>query len=214
MRRKPASKSRIVADVSVPLFLIAARFVSKEPEPAAINGVLVQRHPKQGVVLVGTDGHRMMVLHDEHGICRRPITLDVKVGVKVALAMNKSTPEYETRWKVTEGRKQRGEVRVPLVSEPFPDWIRIPHLVNKNRGSAAHTLNAKYFADFTRAAGDLVPVGLEAARERPQIRLVPGKEISDPLLILFPYAPFAFGVLMPMFERGEAKLPAFIKPMM
>lgn len=208
MKKRTAASKRIVADISVPLFLIAARFVSKLPERAAINGVFVQRHPKKGVVLVGTDGHRMLVLHDAHGSCRRSITLDVKVGAKVARAQNKTSDNYETRWKVTEGKKQRGEVRVPLVSERFPNWLAIPRQVTKHKGGAAPTVNAKYLADFAKAAGDLAPAML------PRIRIVPGEEFGDPLLILFPNVSIGFGVLMPMFLPEAAALPDFIKPMM
>lgn len=204
---KRAKRATVVADISVPLFKIAARFCGSK-DRLAISGVFVRRHPKGGVVLVGTDGHRMIVLHDEHGSCSRPFTLDAKEGLKRARATDKSNEKIETRWQVGRRDSRKGWRLVPLVDERFPNWAAIPAQVAATRGGAVQSLNPKYVSDFMKVSAEL-------QREQfPNINLVPGKRSSDPLLILFPSAPHAFAIVMPMLRRGDATLPAFIRPLL
>lgn len=42
-------------------------FAAKEDYRYFLNGVLIEPHPKEGVVIVATNGHMMMVAHDENG---------------------------------------------------------------------------------------------------------------------------------------------------
>lgn len=218
---KRAKVGQATADISVQLFMIAARFVAEEskvknepPETArlrgAISGVYVQRHPKSGILLVGTDGHRMMVLHDEYGKCSRSMTLDVKVGLKVARGAKPSTDKAETRWRVRDGgKKRKGESRVPLIGDQYPDWLKIPSLISVTRGGAVAAFNPKYIADFTRVAQHIQPHD-----KHPQIAFALGNSPSQPLLVLFPGQPNVFGVIMPMAYSDDPGLPKFILPML
>lgn len=164
------------ADISVPLFKIAARFCAGR-ERSAIAGVRVQRHPVRGVVLLATDGHRLIILHDEHGRCGRSFTMGAQEGLKRARAMDKSSVREETRWRIGGCKVGKSTARVPLIDETFPDWTRIPARIAATRGGAAQSFNPKYLAAFARVAADLTPGAI------PSITLVPGKTMSDPLLV-------------------------------
>jgi hypothetical protein len=202
--------NRIIADISVPLFKIAARFTSHEPERAYLCGVRIVKHPKLGILMVATDGHRMLVIHDSNGRCTHPMTLDAKHGRKVARSMDKSTDDEETRWRVRDGRNkiQKGERRTPLIDLPYPEWINIPKKVATTRGGAAFAVNSIYLADFARAARELSP------KQHPRIRCVPGESGADPVLVQFPNSPHVFGVLMPMLDHTTNDLPSFIAPLL
>lgn len=208
MARKPLSTG-VIADVSVRLFKIAARFVSRDPHRENISGVFLQPHPKRGCVLVATDAHRILILHDEHGSCRRSMTLSVK-GLKIAQSQDKSTRESETRWQVREGKNKprKGERCVPLVNLLFPKWLHIAERIAATRGGSTPAVNPIYLADFARAAKEL------QHGPYPSICLVPGETAHDELLILFPDAPHAVGVLMPMRIFGAGDLPAFLEQML
>ena len=53
--------------VNANLFRLAQMTVSTEETRYYLNGIFIQPHAVQGVLLVSTDGHRMTVIHDETG---------------------------------------------------------------------------------------------------------------------------------------------------
>jgi hypothetical protein len=200
MMAKTAGKGAVIADVSVPLFKVAAQFTARGPlaNRTAIAGVRVQHHPKGGVLLIGTDGHRMMVIHDVKGRCKTPMTLETKAGLAAVKTSNGS------RWEVRAGKSRSKKQNIPCIQEDYPEWENVPRRVQTSRGGSLHAVNPKYLADFARAAAALQDV------QFPSIRIVPGKTSSDAVLFMFPRAPHAFGVLMPMHEGTvPAALPHF-----
>lgn len=56
--------------VSADLFRRAMAAVSKEETRYYLNGVFVEPCAEGGVLLVATDGHCLLVFHDEHGVAR------------------------------------------------------------------------------------------------------------------------------------------------
>lgn len=205
MAKKSKRVAAVTADISVPLFKIAARFCSTEETRSYISGVRIERHPDGGIVMVGTDGHRMVVIYDKRGRCSRPVTLEAKRGLKLARKADKSTVLEETRWRVAT-RVRKGWLRLPTIDDPFPDWRRIPAKVATTRGGAIQTFNASYVADFMRIAREL-------GGEDRRVTLVPGKTDSDPLLVLFAAAPHVCAIVMPMLQKNlPTKLPAFMWP--
>lgn len=200
----------IIADVAVRFIKIAARFASHEHERAYICGVHICPHPRKGAVIVATDGHRMFVIHDAKGRCKSPITLQRGPAAALAKKQDKTTAVMQTRWKIV-GKGGRvalqGYVALPLVDEGFPDWKHVVRVVHKARGASACVINPKLISDFAAAARELQH-GLIS------MRVVPGATPSDPLMIYFPEAPHAFGVLMPMKDDGTSALPVFMKQML
>ena len=53
--------------VNADLFKLVHAAISKEETRYYLNGVFIEPHPVGGAVLVATDGHRMLVAHDEKG---------------------------------------------------------------------------------------------------------------------------------------------------
>src|SRR5690554_1106144 len=54
-------------DVDASLFRVAAMFQSTEETRYYLNGVHIEQHQDEGVFLVATDGHRLLVAHDVSG---------------------------------------------------------------------------------------------------------------------------------------------------
>lgn len=203
---KKAKHIRAQADISVPLFKIAARFCSREAARKAISGVRIERHPQGGVALIGTDGHRMIIIRDERGRCARPFTLEAKRGLKLARRHDVSTATSETRWRVSSVTR-KGWQRVPTIEAEFPNWRSIPANVAPTRGGAVHSVNARYVADFARVA-------VELGGKFPRVNWIAGKDAEDPVLFVFPSSPHVCGVLMPMMKADGKRLPAFVHAML
>lgn len=198
---------RGIADISIPLFRIACGFVSKEPAREPISGVRIEPHPERGVLLVATDGHRIIVLHDVHGYCRKPMTLDAKQGLKAARADDKQIKGQESRWRITDGRPAGGLKRWRLPDDQkYPEWMKVIRALPK-RGGEPTTFNARYIASFVAAAR-----ALDA--ENPEIQIVPGANCNDGMIVLFPQAPHAFGILMPMYSHADGSLPTFVQQLL
>lgn len=205
-------KASVIADVSVPMFKIVARFASCEPVRDHISGVRLQRHPKGGVIMVATDGHRMMVVHDERGRCARPITIDAKCGLKAARAADKNIRNEETRWRVRRGdlAPQAREKRLPCKdTKTFPDWLHVVRLAVRDAGASPCAVNPRYLAEFASCFEKL------AIRPYPKIIVGRGKISSDPFLITSPDVPHALGILMPMRNPDNTVTPpAFLRPLL
>jgi hypothetical protein len=109
------------------------------------------------------------------------------------------------------GKNLTGWQRVALVDEDFPRWEGIPAKVARTRGGAAQTLNPKYVAEFMRAARDLSRARDLRREKFACVTLVTGKSNTDPLLLLFPDAPHAFALIMPVKVKIGGALPGFMK---
>src|SRR5436305_1867910 len=114
-------------DVDANLFRAAAVCQSTEEVRSYLNGVFIRRHPKGGVLLVSTDGHRLFVGYDEKGKAParvRKIICIPHVGLN-ACAPRKKEPA--SRLVIDEG----GMAQVAglwcsdkscFVNGTFPDW--------------------------------------------------------------------------------------------
>lgn len=206
------------AIVNADLFRIVSAFVSdfgsKEKGWCYLSGVLVQPHPVKGVLLVATDGHRLMCAHDETGtsslddviVRLDKATLSACKGVKGETLDRLLHIEGDGHVRVLTGTAERLPVAMAagaIVDGTFPDWRRVvPQKEHMTIAPAA--FNPAYLADFGKAAADL------AKRQACSAGLILATVSDGPALIRFRDCPIAFGVLMPMrMPAVEAELPDF-----
>ena len=190
------------AIINANLFRIVNAFVSKEETRYYLNGVFVVRHQLKGVVLVATDGHRLMCVHDENG----STDLDgvtVKLD-KNALAMCKADKrepgerrlqihgDGEVEILAYDGEQKVSSFRNCIVDGTFPDYTRF---VPSSTDNAPASFNGKYLGDFGQAAGELS--GTKACA----FRIL--QNGGSPALIRFTGVDHAFGVLAPIRDDGE-----------
>lgn len=207
----PISKLAPFADVDARLFRAAAVCASTETVRSYLCGVRIERHPVKGALLIATDGHRLVVLHDDGAWCRRAVTVPLdRAGLDACRTPKKfsgTAPRV-----IVEGD---GTVRVgagyvaPSKIKPkndYPDWRKVVPVRKWSFASAS--FSAGYLADFGKIAELL---------GSPQrcIRVLIGDDQPSPALILFPDDPLAFGLLMPMKADvpGDG-VPAWMQPVM
>jgi len=196
----------------------AAICQSNEETRYYLRGVYIEPHAVAGVLLVATDGHRMVVIHDETGFCDKPVIVGLdKDALK---ATKKDKREREARRVVSDAE---GEVWVndchggkltyvkdPIVDGTFPDWRRV--LPGKSQSVANPDVSLQWFnADYLAAFGD-VATALEGTSGRTfkGIRIEPGYN-GGPALVRFGHRADAFGVIMSVratnFDEG---IPDFV----
>lgn len=187
------------------LYRLATICQSHEETRYYLNGVNVEPCPQGGVLLVATDGRRMVCIHDENGHAdetaiiqlsrdalkscklkkgedRRTITVDGTTATVTAYVGN-DPDEAGERIAISERCKVDGT---------FPDYRRVVPIVSYNEHSRPGAFNGRYLGDFGKIAAGLAPY-----RKTETIRVMSFEPLS-PALIMFPGAPNAFGVLMPI----------------
>jgi DNA polymerase III sliding clamp (beta) subunit (PCNA family) len=206
------SKANITVDAR--LFIACAKVQSSEEARYYLNGVYVQPHPEKGALLIATDGHRMMVAHDEDGECSTPAIVRLP---KDALAFKFKEPHVEPKLSVdSDGIATLATFRSEnsvIIDGTYPDWSAVvrPMLENAKKRFygkemlGAASFNGKYLSDFGSIAAFL------KNEKTAPIRVVSHNE-HDPAIILFPGRVNVFGVLMPMRTSvpGNA-IPSFMK---
>jgi hypothetical protein len=206
-------------DISARLFSAAMLWASTEEVRFYLCGVYVAPHPERGAILVATDGHRLICIHDVEGRCATPaIIASDKALVAALMASPKALSDVTTAPTLTVDTD--GIVRVPgrymgeksgLVDGTYPDWVRVVRPIAKllrEKATGPSAFNAKYTSDIAKMGALLALPGTPF----PSVRIVPfGK--GEPALILWPAFPAAFGLLMPMLAEGTTGLPDFIKPL-
>ena len=196
------------AIVNAEMFRTAHAFVSKEETRYYLQGVYVHKHQLAGVLLVVTDGHRMLVIHDKDGSTDLDGVI-VKLD-KDALAKCKADRrEIGSRKLRIEGDGEvtvladGGETPVAsyrncIIDGTFPDYTRV---VPRETSGEPATFNGHYLGDFGKASQELS--GLKSGG----FRILENGD--DPALIRFTSADHAFGVLMPMRDQDYMGTPWF-----
>lgn len=204
--------------VSARMFHAAMVCVSTEDVRYYINGVHIEPHPDKGAVLVATDGHRMLVCHDEDARCDRSVIVRVqgKEGRALSEALARASRAEDVRLTVDEA----GVVTVPggfratentLIDGTFPEWPKVVRPIRaglRTKAVAHAAFNPRYMASFARVAERLDP-----ADGSPSIRIVSTDE-GTAALVLFGGQPAVFGLLMPMRVEVGTALPAFMRPIL
>lgn len=211
------------ATVDANLFRIVHGFISKEEIRYYLNGVLVEPCGA-GVVMVATDGHRMLVAYDENGTadsslivklppfavreCKVPVMFNDKRVLLVDSAANSATIEHISAPKI------KGDVPVSqtiltahrvLIEGSFPDWRRVVPTkeIDPSSRAAFVGFNGKYLADWSKVGIELSRGGNVAAVSIQQV----GE--SDPALVRWSGHDNIIGVQMPM-RTDRFRLPAFM----
>jgi hypothetical protein len=207
-----AKKTIPTIDVNAILFHAANICRSTEDIRYYLNGVYVQPHPNGGVLLVATDGHRLVCIHDETGSCSEASIVLVDPRGFAGVKVDRKKPEIPRLKLDAEGHVVVGTYRSidsAIIDGAFPDYTRVlsPIVAALKLGTyAPASFNHEYLVSFGRISA-LICDGKRA------IRLIATDE-SSPALILFEGAPHAFGVLMPMRTSLQNGIPAFMRPVL
>lgn len=210
--------ARTGIDISARMFYAALVCVSTEEKRYYLKGVHVEPHPEKGAVLVATDGHRMVVLHDEAGYAGRKAIIPADKELIAVLARVTKPADDDARLRVDkdgivsiEAASYRA-AKNTLIDGTFPDWADVirPVLAAFRRKEVAWaSFNPRYLADFGKVA-DRLAINRDSA-----IR-VAAPDPGSAALILFEGDRSVFGVLMPM--RGSANtntgVPIFMRPIL
>ncbi len=208
-----------------------APFISKSEIRYYLNGIHIEPHHEQGVLMVATDGHHMGIVHDKEGMSNDPWICSISANVLKAcryqprrkgsvLEQAAKVHFLENSAVVTNG-KFAGDSpldttagilsgvmvmeRAPAIDGTFPNWRKI--LPKKRPGAAAHkplAYNPGLMANFThvfRAAGLLTG--------QPCV-LFPGGS-DEPTVARFEGVPEFFALLMPMHTKHDVvAIPAWV----
>lgn len=192
-------------------------FMGRDPTRYYLKGIKAEPHPKRGILLVATDGHRMGIVHDEAGesngdwINRVPGNVAATLRTKAAedaTCLYSDNALYITKAESELPLDQVGADHLIAVgSEPidgtFPDWTRaVPRSV-PDAMTSDRTFKAGYLADF----GD---VGKGAFGGYGGITLYrAGPE--DPCIVRVSQVPEFLGILMPQRAAGMPALPDWLE---
>jgi DNA polymerase III sliding clamp (beta) subunit (PCNA family) len=179
--------------VNAKLFEIAHRFASKEETRYYLGGVCIEPAPYQGgVLLIATDGHRMMVLHDADAKAP-PAPVIMQASALALKACREKSAERiiynDTSGEVVTDEGQSLAGGFSFIDGCFPDWRRVVPQTLPESGAA---FNAKYVGDFMKAATDLAKLsGLRSGAA--QFHCDP----AGAAVVCFSNSP-GFGVIMPL----------------
>ena len=181
-------------------FLAANVFASTEETRYYLNGVLIEPCDQGGVLLVATDGHRMCVIHDEHGTCDEPAIVSrllpkakLRKSQDATLMIDKDSAKMIS----SDGQDLAGFIGNHLVDGTFPDWRRV---WPQETESADFSVNAAYVGDFAKIAKIL---------EVPPIVSMQGGDNGNAIWVSLG-VPYFHGIVMPVRDRNEHTLPDWI----
>lgn len=202
-------------NVNADMFRAAALFVSSEQTRYYLAGVHIAPHAVAGVTLTATDGHRLLCVHDESGVCDQPEGLIVRADpVAMRKAAKRGRDETEPRrfmsesndspaWVTHADGEQVAFFKDWRVDGSFPDWRRVMPSSDET-SNAGQWYNPKLIADFVEVSK------LLGDDNKPAIRIAAGDE-GSPAMVRLANVPHAFGVIMPM--RGPdmaGGIPEFV----
>lgn len=203
-------------DVDAILFRAAAECQSYEETRYYLNGVYIHPHPDQGVVLVATDGHRMLCCHDVTGKCDKPAIVKVNLKALASVKVNKKTPDEKPRLTVdAEGHVIVGTYRSlksAIIDGTFPayDKVLLPVLKNVVKKPLSPSFfKADYLARFSKIAVLLDTSSLDGT-----MQLYTYGE-GEPAIVRFGNITNVFGIIMPVrAPKFENYIPIFMRPIL
>lgn len=214
--------------VSAELFDLAYTAVSKEETRYYLNGVHIEPHPTKGALLVSTDGHRMVCIHDADGVCDqqaivklppyvRRLCKDKKASLGIDRAVLEVDAGQNSATVIVETTNPQGSVTrtTPLVTAhkvliegTFPNWRHvIPSGEMEPMPLAA--FNPRLLADLGAFGAKFVTGGFSGRGAMYFLRQK-GKEGMDPTLVRFSGIEHVFAVLMPMRADFKVMVPDFL----
>ena len=214
--------------VNAGLFRLASDALPKEEETRYfLHGCYVEPHHERGAMMVSTDGHRMVAIHDPDATCdesaivklprfaldmckrpkglpmmRRLLTVDTaaKSATVADQSFKNDQPDGDPQFLATGYRV--------LVDGTFPDWQRvIPNITEEGRHGSFNPEFLMAFGAFGRALKAELGVADACAMRMWQ------NDEGSPAVIRWSGVPNVLGVLMPMRADTEAvPHPSFLKP--
>lgn len=205
------------------LFRIAFACTSTEDTRFYLQGVQVEPHPQGGVLLVSTDGHRLLVVRDESGFADE--TAIIKLD-KDALKHCKSK-RGDNREIVIDSGMHEAAIRLVLGTADEPEYsplamayqVRVDgtfpdyrHVIPTEFEGGTAAFNGGYLGSFGDIGKELADHVKGVNREFAAMRVISNGD--GPALVTWPgYSDLAFGVLMPMRAPDADAIPAwFAKP--
>ena len=177
-----------------------------------LNGILIEKHAKKGVIIVTTDGHRMLACHDEHAEFSDDMPVIVRFEKEV-LAMARKPANLDKPLFITSNDGDKsvsvdiggitfcngGEV----LAGNFPDWRRV--CPKQTGDSAAACYDAAYLADWSPVSRYL------AINGNVQAITIRAEDKASSAAVFFYGVDYAFGVIMPMRDHPDAmtSIPAW-----
>lgn len=208
----------VVAKFDAVFFHIAYAFTGREETRFRLSGVLIEPHPTQGVLMVATDGYRLIVIHDEDGFAKEKIIVrmdkkNLSLCRERLIGIDQGKELFDRREievsadgtavVLLEG-KRIGKQENAVLNEQFPNWRRVlPTGITEKPTLTA--LSGRFLGDFSAAAKRLT--GSEGLFFAPHEQ--------EPFIVNFSDNAKAFGIMMPM-ESDEivVGLPDFMKKAM
>jgi DNA polymerase III sliding clamp (beta) subunit (PCNA family) len=209
--------------VNADLFRLAYAAVSKEETRYYLNGVHIEPHPVKGAVLVSTDGHRMVCIHDDQGDCDQNIIVQLPSFALALCASKKGRglaidrrvleidPKSGTATIVNEhvGKDKLVERSEPLVTAhraiidgTFPDWRRVtPH--GEMEAAGLTGFSSKFIAELGKFGQQFGGNGMHFLRQKDA-----GE--GSPVAIRWSRIEHIFAVLMPMRSDIVTAIPSFV----
>lgn len=214
--------------VSADLFSLAYFAVSKEETRYYLNGVHIEPHPVKGALLVSTDGHRMVCIHDANAECDEVAIVQLPTFVRALCKTSKKGKGLEVDRAVLEVSKAdnratvviesvnaKGDVTrtAPVVTAHkviiegnFPDWRRVTPKGPFSAGSPA-AFNSKLVGEIGQFGARLRH---DSSNPPPMYFLRSGDSDAAPVVVRWASQHHIFAILMPMRGDVEAKLPSFL----
>ena len=146
--------------IETPLYRAAALFVDQKDRRPALRYIRVENHPKQGVLLIATNGHTLIAAHDPlSSPVVRPLLIPPNLkpaanayGIEIHPDGSTNVSGGPTFAPVTGGgfpERWRNAVRAPESHEPPPHAVGIDPKYLELIGKAARVLGAKGIACCT-----------------------------------------------------------------
>ena len=226
------TKPTFIVDAN--LIAAAAIFKAKADVRSYLEGIRIEPHPDKGIFVIGTDGHRMLIAHDEYGTADQAITIKPTTAFIAAAKKAKGlfgTPAKaicndgllfitiaatETCFTPEVNHKYTPFIEAAEELEgTYPDWQRImPEKISANFPVAA--MNHKYVADISKALQIFTPSTRHPIAFRFYSSAKTADEADSTSVIAMSSSPLAHNllfVIMPMREQHKAQsLPGWMPP--
>lgn len=189
--------------ISAELAAMMLPFISSEEPRYYLQGIHVEPHHDEGVLLVATDGHRMAIIHDKGGETNGNWICEVPRLLRKELVATHDTSAslhfighgaYLTGFSFDGDPKDVGEdhliaLGAPPIDGKFVDWRRVvPDTLPSGDVSC---FNAGYISDFA-----------EVARRRQGVAITIYADGAGPAVVLVQNVPEFLGALMPMTKKN------------
>lgn len=199
-------------NVNANLFRIAHMAVSSDETRYYLKGVYIEPYAPGGVTLTATNGHMLLTIHDESGICDAPVIVSLSKATLTECKPQRKEPkprrltggDFSSPAQVIDGLDERTPHAFALnwhIDGNFPDWRRV---VPRD---ATPGLSAAFDPEYIRRFADIAEA-LNAKGKTPM--RISGKDAEGPALVQFNNVPHVIGALMPMRASFSAPIaPAF-----